>query len=200
MQRLAGLCLIGIIDTATMKRTLADNLKRLRLARKLTQEDLGAATGLKQTAISRYEKGKAKPDLSSLLKLAVGLRARVETIVEGLDVKFDAFYQGLRLSIQTDGSDPDDGGANLAEQQPPFDVIVPGAPPGESDDAVPNLAETHAEFQRLLTELISISARLAPRSPPVARDVGPPVRQRTARSRVGKGRAHSAKTPPPKRQ
>lgn len=178
--------------------SLATNLKRLRAARGMTQEELASAAGLKQNAISKYEKGKTQPDLKTVLRLATGLRSSLEPLVEGLDVKFDAFYQGLRVSIASD----DKAGAEPAETepQPPFDVIVPGAPAaqGEPDDAVTDLAATHADLQRVTSELISISARLAARSHPMARDLGPGVRKRAPRHRV-RARPKTSKTPQSKR-
>jgi transcriptional regulator with XRE-family HTH domain len=150
----------------------------------MTQEQLGVASGLPQTTISKYEKGKAVPNLKTLLKLATGLQVRLETLVEGVDVKFDAFYQGLRVSIRTNDEE-EESGADLAGDTLPFNVIIPGAPPvGDSNDGqAPTLEQTHKELQKLISGLISISGRLAAGPPPVARDVGPPIHPRGSRTR-----------------
>jgi transcriptional regulator with XRE-family HTH domain len=43
-----------------------DKLKELRAQRKLTQEELAKATGLKRSAIGMYESGRRKPDYETL--------------------------------------------------------------------------------------------------------------------------------------
>jgi len=54
----------------------AANVERLREARGLTQEKLGWAAGIHQTAIARIESGERKPTLSTIFKLARGLEVR----------------------------------------------------------------------------------------------------------------------------
>jgi transcriptional regulator with XRE-family HTH domain len=51
----------------------AANVGRLRERRGLTQEQLGWAAGLHQTAVARIESGERKPNLETILKLAAGL-------------------------------------------------------------------------------------------------------------------------------
>lgn len=51
----------------------AANVGRLREARGLTQEKLGWAAGIHQTAIARIESGERKPTLNTIFKLAQGL-------------------------------------------------------------------------------------------------------------------------------
>ena len=43
----------------------------------LTQEDLAKATGLKQNAISRVERGETNPTLATLQKIAEGLNRKL---------------------------------------------------------------------------------------------------------------------------
>mgnify|MGYP000523756457 CR=1 FL=1 len=49
---------------------LARNLKYLRLAYGLTQDDLGAFLNISRQAYSNYETSKRTPDLDSLMRLA----------------------------------------------------------------------------------------------------------------------------------
>ena len=62
----------------------AANLRRRRLARKMTQEQLGHAAGLHMTEISRLESGQRDPHLSTLVRLAGALDVRVGDLVRGL--------------------------------------------------------------------------------------------------------------------
>lgn len=50
--------------------TLGENLKNLRVAFGLTQQQLADATGIKQQNISRWEKGMHIPDILECVKLA----------------------------------------------------------------------------------------------------------------------------------
>jgi transcriptional regulator with XRE-family HTH domain len=51
----------------------AANVERIRERRGLTQEQLGWASGLHQTAIARIESGERRPTLDTIFKLAHGL-------------------------------------------------------------------------------------------------------------------------------
>lgn len=192
-QRVTGIFVSGILSPPSMA-SFSDNLKRLRAecdgGQGITQVELSRRSGLTQSAISRYETGEDVPELASLLKLATGLELPLEPLVEGLDVRFDAVYRGLRLTMTDEHGDDDVG----AEGRPtPTNVsitdIMPGAPTptsgGGRESSPPDLAETHAELSRLVSELMALSARIAPGPPAVARDVGSPVRARDVHRRQG---------------
>lgn len=51
----------------------AANVERLREARGMTQEQLGWAAGLHQTAVARIESGDRRPMLDTIFKIARGL-------------------------------------------------------------------------------------------------------------------------------
>ncbi len=57
-------------------------LKRLRMARGLSQEGLGRKTGLSREFIARLETGKHDPSLTTLTKLAKALKVKVAELVE----------------------------------------------------------------------------------------------------------------------
>ena len=63
----------------------AANVERLREARGLTQEKLGWAAGIHQTAIARIESGERKPTLSTIFKLAHGLEVRPAELFAEID-------------------------------------------------------------------------------------------------------------------
>lgn len=52
---------------------VAENIKRFRKERGLTQEQLGTAIGITGVAIMRYEKGQRTPDLDTIEKIASAL-------------------------------------------------------------------------------------------------------------------------------
>jgi transcriptional regulator with XRE-family HTH domain len=62
----------------------AENLLRLRQARKLSQEELAARASIHRTQISLMESGKRLPRLDTLIKLAGALEVDVARLVEGV--------------------------------------------------------------------------------------------------------------------
>lgn len=183
--------------------TFADNLKRLRADARLTQLALAAASGVTQANISKYETGEAIPELSSLLKLATGLGVPLDPLVEGLDVKFDVMYQGLRVTATTEdvavGETPTAGSPRLPD--PSLDHILRGFPERPDEDGEgphePPSAEAvekaHAQLRRLASELLAVSARLAARPVAVARNLEPGVHPRNARRRARTRTKHAPK-------
>ena len=61
---------------------LVDEIKDTREELGLTQRDLAAKTGLKQSAIARMESGGAIPRLDTVLKVALALGLRFKLIKE----------------------------------------------------------------------------------------------------------------------
>lgn len=62
----------------------AANVAGLREARGMTQEQLGWACGLHQTAVARIESGERKPTLNTILKLAAGLEVPPAELFAGI--------------------------------------------------------------------------------------------------------------------
>jgi len=60
---------------------LADNIKRLREARGLTQQELAEVSGVPRPTIANLESGGANPTLLVLLKVADALGATIEKLV-----------------------------------------------------------------------------------------------------------------------
>lgn len=63
----------------------ADNLRRTRLEKGLTQEGLAEACQLHRTHISLLEKAKRDPKLTTIAKLAGGLDTTPSHLLRGLD-------------------------------------------------------------------------------------------------------------------
>lgn len=69
----------------TPQAKFAANVERLRERRNLTQEQLGWAAGLHQTAVARIESGERKPTLDTILKLARGLEISPAELFVGIE-------------------------------------------------------------------------------------------------------------------
>lgn len=184
--------------------TLGSNLKRLREAtlingKPMTQDQLGTVTGLPQTAISKYEKGKSVPNVRALLKLAAGLRVPLETLVEGLDVRFDVVYQGLRATVTVQDGEVIDDATETGHGDPPeLAQIVPDLPTsswtdGGREPTEADLAAARSALRRAASDIISATRLLVPRSLSMAHREGPDVRPGNLRTRVGKNARHQAK-------
>jgi len=69
-------------DQPRIRRLLAKNVRRLRLARALSQEALAADAGLHQALISEIENEASNPELDTLGRLAKALGARPRDLFE----------------------------------------------------------------------------------------------------------------------
>ena len=56
-----------------------NNIKKIRIKRKITQVDLAKVINVKQETISAYESGKAQPSCDALIKIADYLTLPVTT-------------------------------------------------------------------------------------------------------------------------
>jgi transcriptional regulator with XRE-family HTH domain len=63
----------------------AENLRRQRLRRGLSQEALGHASGLHRTEISLLERAQREPRLSTITRLAHALDLRPAALLRGID-------------------------------------------------------------------------------------------------------------------
>lgn len=182
--------------------TFAENLKRLRKEARLTQNALAAASGVTQANISKYETGEAIPELSSLLKLAAGLEIPLEPLVEGLDVKFDAVYKGLHVSItaadtEDDASDPPVVGP--PPTNPSLEQIVPGYVASRSvipDESPETLAPAATVLDRIMADLLTLRGRIVSGSDSVDDRRRPGSSEGPVRRGVGgRGKTRTKKTP-----
>lgn len=64
------------------RRTLARNLRRLRLERELSQDDVAAEAGVRQALISAIEVETANPTLETLDRVAAALRVDLAKLFE----------------------------------------------------------------------------------------------------------------------
>jgi len=66
---------------------LANRIKHLRLAKKISQEDLAAKAGLSRTGMGLIEQGKRWPRLATLLKISEALGMTIEDVLKGIQKK-----------------------------------------------------------------------------------------------------------------
>ncbi len=64
---------------------LGERLKRLRLAKKLTQEDVAARCNTGSSMISKYEQGKSEPTFTMIAKLGEALEVRVAYLFDEIE-------------------------------------------------------------------------------------------------------------------
>lgn len=74
--------------------SVAKNLRTFRESIEISQEELAERSGVKQGNISKYETGKTRPDVSTLLRLAVGLGTTVDRLVSGVNHDYDLLCHG----------------------------------------------------------------------------------------------------------
>lgn len=154
--------------------SFAQNLKRLRGGR--SQTAIAEAAGLTQSALSRYEKGKATPDLKTVLKLAAGLRVPLEPLVEGLDVRFDVVYRELQASITI----PDE------PAQPEQSLQLDVTPPDLDHDEEVDPTHPASRLVHLFAQALDIAKELRSWRPPaVARGGGPDLSTRARKRHTG---------------
>ncbi|WP_371422212.1 helix-turn-helix transcriptional regulator [Tardiphaga sp.] len=69
-------------EIASTERILARNLRRLRLERGLSQDDLAAEAGVRQALVSAIEVATANPTVKSLDQLARALKVEVSVLFD----------------------------------------------------------------------------------------------------------------------
>jgi transcriptional regulator with XRE-family HTH domain len=72
----------GYLHPAAAVAAFGRRLREVRERGGLSREALGALTGVHPTAIQRFEKGPTRPRLTSILRLARGLRVQPRALVE----------------------------------------------------------------------------------------------------------------------
>jgi transcriptional regulator with XRE-family HTH domain len=71
-------------DTDHMARRLGENFVRLRRARGLSQTELGDQTEMHRNDISLIERGRRRPRIDVLVKVATALGVRPSDLLEGI--------------------------------------------------------------------------------------------------------------------
>jgi transcriptional regulator with XRE-family HTH domain len=71
-------------DTEEMARRLGENFLRLRRARGLSQTELGDRTEMHRNDISLIERGRRRPRIDVLIKVAIVLQVHPSELLEGI--------------------------------------------------------------------------------------------------------------------
>ena len=66
---------------------LANRIRHLRLAKKISQEDLAAKAGLSRNGMGLIEQGKRWPRLATLLRISDALGMTIEDVLKGIQKK-----------------------------------------------------------------------------------------------------------------
>ena len=69
---------------AAQLKAFGDNVRRLRMRKKITQERLAEKTGLDRMTIAFVESGRRWPRIDTLNRLAKGLGVSIEDLFKGL--------------------------------------------------------------------------------------------------------------------
>lgn len=72
-------------DKSNEQQAFIRKMVELRQSRNMTQQQLSAASGVKQPVIARLETGKSDPQLSTILKLLACMDAKLELRSERKD-------------------------------------------------------------------------------------------------------------------
>ena len=71
--------------TTDITAVFGKTLRRLRIAKKLTQEELGLEAGLRRTFISSLELGQEQPSLVTIQKLAMVLELSISRLFQQVE-------------------------------------------------------------------------------------------------------------------
>lgn len=82
---------------------LADNIRALREARGLTQQQMATVAGVPRPTWTNLESGGANPTLAVLIKVANALQIRVEELI-GPPKASAQFYSAAQLPVRTRGT------------------------------------------------------------------------------------------------
>ncbi len=76
-----------------------DNLKALRKAKKISQEDLAEKVGVSRQSVSKWECGDAYPEMDNILKLCSIFHCEITDLVNSELVDIDSLDEKVKMSI-----------------------------------------------------------------------------------------------------
>ena len=95
-----------MVDHQAVQGVLAANLRRLRIARRLSLSELARATRISKATLSSIENGRANPTVDTLAGLAGALRVSIAELLEELPAGEVRIVRGARARLaQLDGID-----------------------------------------------------------------------------------------------
>jgi transcriptional regulator with XRE-family HTH domain len=91
-------------DTGEIQNRFAENVRRLREAKGLSQEELAFAADIHRTQVGLMESGQRLPRLDTLVKLAGALGVTANDLLDGVDWEPSVQQKG-RFAIAAGGAD-----------------------------------------------------------------------------------------------
>lgn len=88
-----------MVDHQAIQGVLAANLRRLRIARRLSLSELGRATGISKATLSSIENGRANPTVDTLSGLAGELRVSIAELLEEPPLGEIRIVRGARARV-----------------------------------------------------------------------------------------------------
>lgn len=82
--------------------SFGENLKRLRLERKLTQDELAVLLKTSKQVISRYENGQRSPKVSTVAAFATALDVPISALTSGADTNDEEELWNYREQLRRD--------------------------------------------------------------------------------------------------
>jgi transcriptional regulator with XRE-family HTH domain len=125
--------------------TLAANVRRLRVARRLSLSELARTTGIGKATLSAIENGNANPTIGTLTLLAGALRVRLAELVE------EPLLGEVRIVRATDAEPVDGDGLRRRAidrfaADGPVELVELALPPGHAHELEPRGAGTREEL------------------------------------------------------
>jgi XRE family transcriptional regulator, regulator of sulfur utilization len=123
----------------TVAAHLASNIRKLREARGLTQQQMATISGVPRPTWANLESGVANPTLAVLIKVATALQIRVEELI-GPPKASAKFYPGGQLPVRRAGKVT--VRKLLPDPIPGLEIERMDLPPGAHMSGVPHTAGT----------------------------------------------------------
>lgn len=96
----ARFCLVHLQVSDKLSTNIAANLKRLRLARQVSQQKLSELSGVPRPTLAHLESGAANPTLSVVLKVSEALKVRLEELLQQPEPAI-AHYRGTEIPARS---------------------------------------------------------------------------------------------------
>ena len=77
----------------------ADNLKRVRKSRKISQEELAEKVGVSRQSVSKWETSEAYPEMNNILELCKIFKCNISDLVNDKMVDIDSLDEEVKMSV-----------------------------------------------------------------------------------------------------
>ena len=77
----------------------ADNLKRIRKSRNISQEELAEKVGVSRQSVSKWETSEAYPEMNNMLELCKIFKCRLNDLVNDNMVDLDSLDEEIKMSV-----------------------------------------------------------------------------------------------------